>query len=128
MLSRDRNLPVKSTKCNKMVVKKNMQDTSSLVVVGLFCPKCPHFSTKKKEDMIYQIAKHHAPKDTKLSTVCTVCLEEFASFPFLQQHKRRKHGTSTKIGTNSSEKLKEVLEAEELDKDNEQLQQKLSAC
>ena len=78
--------------------------------------------------MNYHIAKHHAPKDTKLSTMCTVCLEEFPSFYSLQQHKRRKHGTSTKVGTKSSEKLKEVLESEELEKDNEQLQQELSAC
>ena len=34
----------------------------------------------------------------------------------------------TKLGIKSSEKLKEVLESEELEKDNEQLQQNLSAC
>ena len=51
-----------------------------------------------------------------------------AKFLFFQQHKRRKHGTSTKVGTKSSESLKEVLESEELDKNNEQLQQELSAC
>ena len=55
-------------------------------------------------------------------------MEEFPSFYSLQQHKRRKHGTSTKVGTKSSESLKEVLESEELDKNNEQLQQELSAC
>ena len=78
--------------------------------------------------MNYHLAKHHAPKDVKLSTVCTVCLEEFPSFYSLQQHKRRKHKTSTKVGTKSSEKLKEVLESEELDQNNEQLQQELRAC
>ena len=77
--------------------------------------------------MNYHIATHHAPKDTKLSTMCTECLEEFPNFYSLQQYKRRKHGTS-KVGTKSSEKLKEVLESEELEKDNEQLQQELSAC
>ena len=56
-----------------------------------------------------------------------MCLEEFPSFYSLQQHKRRKHGTSTKVGTTLSEKLKEVLESEELDQNNEQLQQELSA-
>ena len=55
-------------------------------------------------------------------------MEEFPSFYSLQQHKRRKHGTSTKVGTKSSESLKEVLESEELDRNNEQLQQELSAC
>ena len=94
----------------------------------LKCPKCPHFYKKRKEDLTYHLAKHHAPQDKKLSTVCTVCLEEFPIFYSLQQHKRLKHGTFTKVGTKSSGSLKEVLESEELDKNNEQLQQELSAC
>ena len=102
----DRNLPVKFTKCNRMVVKKNMARHKKSCDSGTFCPKCPHLCTKKREDMNYHIAKHHAPKDTKLSTMCIVCLEEFSSFYSLQQHKSRKHGTSTKVGTKSSEKLK----------------------
>ena len=94
----------------------------------LSCPKCPNFYTKK-EDLNYHLAKHHAPKDApKLSILCTVCLQEFRSFYSLQQRRRRKHGTSTKVGTKSSEKLKKVLESEELDQNNERLQQKLSAC
>ena len=122
----DRNLPVKCTKCEKMAVKKHMARHKQSCDSGtLSCPKCPNFFTKKKEDLNYHLAKHHAPKDVKLSTVC---LEEFPSFYSLQQHKRRKHGTSTKVGTKSSEKLKEVLESEELDQNNEQLQQELSAC
>ena len=117
MPSLDRNLPVKCTRCNKVVVKKNTAGHKQSCDSGtLFCPKCSHFSTKKKEDMNYHIANHHAPKDTKLNTVCTICLEEFPSFYSLQQHKRRKHGTSTKVGTKSSEKLKEFLESEKLKK------------
>ena len=124
----DKNLPVKCTKCSKMVVKKNMARHKKSCDSGtLFCPECPHFCTKNREDMNHHIAKHHAPKDTKLSIMCTVCLEEFPSFYSLQQHKRRKHGTSTKVGTKLSEKLKEVLESEELEMDNEQLQQELTS-
>ena len=116
----DRNFPVKPTKCNKMVVKKNMaRQKRSCDSGSLYCPKCLHFSTKKKEELNYHIAKHHATKDTKLITMFTVCLEEFPSFYSLQQHKKRKHGTSTKIGTKSSAKLKEILESGELEKNNE---------
>ena len=93
----------------------------------LFCPKSPHLCTKKEEDLNYHIAKPHAPKDTKPSTICTVCLKEFLTFSSLQQHNRRKHGTSTKIGA-MSDNFKEVLESEELEKDNEQRQPELSAC
>ena len=103
----DRNLPVKCTKCEKMVVKKNMARHKQSCDSGtLSCPKCPNYYTQKKEDLNYHLAKHHAPKDVKLSTVCTVCLEEFPTFYSLQQHKRRKHGTSTKVGTKSSENSK----------------------
>ena len=78
MPSLDRNLPLRCNKCIKMAVKKIMARHKQSCDNGvLFCPKCPHFSTKKKEDMNYDIAKHHAPKDTKLSTVCTVCLRSF---------------------------------------------------
>ena len=129
MPSLDRNLPVKCTKCNKTVIKINLVRHKQPCDSGtLFGPKCPYFSPKKKEDKNYDIAKHHAPKDTKLSTMWTVCLEQFPSFYSLQQHKRRKHGTSTNVGKYSSEKLNEVLESEELEKDNVQLQKELSAC
>ena len=129
MPSLDRNLPVKCSKCEKMVVKQQMARHKKSCDSGtLKCPKCPHFYTKRKEDLNYHLAKHHAPQEKKLSTVCTMCLEEFPSFYSLQQHKRRKHKTSTKVGTKSSENLKEVLESEELDRNNEQLQQELSAC
>ena len=129
MPSIDRNLPVKCTKCKKMVVKQQMaRHKKSCDRSTLNCPKCQHFYTKRKEDLNYHLGKHHAPQDEKLNTVCTICLEEFPSFYSLQRHKRRKHGTSTKVGAKSRESLKEVLESEELDKNNEQLQQELSAC
>ena len=54
-------------------------------------------------------------------------LGRIPGFYSLQQHKTRKQGTLTKVGTKSSEKHKEVLEMEELDK-NDQLQQELIAC
>ena len=124
-----RNLPVKCTKGEKMVVKQQMARHKKSCDSGtLNCPKCPHFYTKRKEDLNYHLAKHHAPQDKKPNTVCTICLEEFPSFYFLRQHKRRKHRTSTKVGTKSSKSLKKIVESEELDKNNELLQQELNAC
>ena len=96
--------------------EKFWKDTRSLVIVGLYFVPNVHISVQRREDLYYHIAKHHAPMDTKLSTICTECLEEFPSFSSLQQHKRRKHGTPTKGGTMSSEKFKEVLESEEQEK------------
>ena len=105
MPSLDRNVPVKCAKCEKMVVKQQMARHKKSCDSGtLKCPKCPHFYTKGKEDLNYHLAEHHAPQKKKLSTVCSICLEEFPSFYSLQQHKRRKQGTSTKVGTKSSEK------------------------
>ena len=129
MPSLDRNLPVKCTKFERMVVKQQMARHKKLCdSETLKGPKSPPFYTKRREDLNNHLAKHHAPQEKKLSTVCTICLEEFPKFYTLQQHKKRKHGTSTKVGTNSSESLKEVLKSEDLDKNNEQLQQELSAC
>ena len=119
MLSLDRNLPVKCTKCEKMVFKQQMARLKK---------SCNSGTLKRKEDLNHHLAKHHAPQDKKLSTVCTICLEEYPSFYSLQQHKRRKHGTLTKVGNKSSKSLKKVLKSEELDKNNEQLKQELSAC
>ena len=76
-----RNLPVKCPKCKKLVAKCNLARHKKSCDSGtLSCPKCPTFYTKKKEDLNYHLAKHHAPKDIKLSTLCTVCLEEFPIF------------------------------------------------
>ena len=59
----DRNLPVKCTKCEKIVVKKHMARHKQSCDSGtLSCPKCPNFFTKKKEDLNYHLAKHHPPK------------------------------------------------------------------
>ena len=92
MPSLDRNLPVKCTKCEKLVVKQQMVRHKKSCDSGtLNCPKCPNFCTKRKEDLNYQLAKHHAPQEKKLSTVCTICWEESPSFYSLQQHKRQKH-------------------------------------
>ena len=52
----------------------------------------------------------------------------FPRFYSFQQHKTQKHGFLTKVGTKSIQRLKEVLKSEVLDKNNEQLQQELSAC
>ena len=104
-----RNLLVKCAKCNKMVAKQNMARHKKSCDCGtLSCPKSPNFYTQKKEDLNYHLAKHHATKDVKLKTVFTVCLEQFPISYSLQQRTRRKYGTSTKVGTKSSEKLKEI--------------------
>ena len=109
----DKNLPVKCTKCEKMVVKKHMARHKQTCDSGtLSCPKCPNFFYK--DEVRLELSPCQA--------------SSFPSFYSLQQHKRRKHGTSTKVGTKSSEKLKEVLESEELDQNSDQLQQELSAC
>ena len=97
------------------------------MLVGLYIVPSVHIS-KVKEDLNYHLAKHHAPQDKKLITLCAICLEEFPSFYSLQQYKRRQQGTSLKVGTKSSERLKKKLESKELYENNKKLQQELSAC
>ena len=77
----DRSIPVKCTNCEKMIAKLKMARHKKSCDSGtLSCPKCPNFFTKKKEDLNYHLAKHHAPKDVKLSAVCAVCLEGSQAF------------------------------------------------
>ena len=69
----DRNLPVKCAKCKKGLLNITWPGTKNLVIVGLYhVPNVLIFFTKRKGDLNYHLAKHHAPKDIKLSTVCTV--------------------------------------------------------
>ena len=63
----DRNSPMKFTKCNQFAVKKNMAIHKQSCNNGtLSCTKCPNFYTKKKEDLSYYLAKHHARKNLSL--------------------------------------------------------------
>ena len=89
------------------------------------CPNC-HFYTKSKEEMGYHVAKKHAEPSLKQSTVCPSCEQEFPSYYFLQQHRRKEHGAKQRKPSDILADLKKIVKEE--GKYGEKLKEELSAC
>ena len=64
----------------------------------LFCPNCPNFSTKSKDELNYHLAKKHAPPNVDALNKCKDCGEEFLSYYSWRLHRIEKHGARTQIG------------------------------
>ena len=57
----DRNVLVICENCGTSVTKKNLTQHKLRCHSGtLYCPKCPNFSTKSRDDLNYHIAKKHS--------------------------------------------------------------------
>ena len=62
----DRNAKVTCGKCGTSVTKSHLSGHKSRCSGGtLYCPKCPNFSTKSRDDLNYQLAKKHATPHVK---------------------------------------------------------------
>ena len=70
------------------------------------------------------MAKAHAPAGKKIDTTCGTCGKHFPSYYSLQQHRKKEHGTLSKVSTSSSQNFAQEFELEE----TPQLQEELSAC
>ena len=70
------------------------------------------------------MAKSHAPAGKKIDTTCGTCGKSFPSYYSLQEHRKKEHGTLSKVSTSSSQNYAEDFELEE----TPQLQEELSAC
>ena len=70
------------------------------------------------------MAKAHAPAGKKIDTTCGTCDKNFPSYYSLQQHRKKEHGTVSKVSTSSSQNYADEFELEE----TPQLQEELSAC
>ena len=58
----------------------------------MYCPKCPIFSTKSRDDLNYHIAKQHSAAGPSNTYKCKLCHAEFAGFYALRQQKNTQHG------------------------------------
>ena len=98
----DRNVEVTCENCGTSVTKKQLSRHKSRCSGGtLFCPKCPNFSTKSRDDLNYHIAKKHSAAGPKNNHTCKECSIESPSFYSLRHHKQRYHTAET---TSSGEK------------------------
>ena len=53
----------------------------------LYCSKCPTFSRKSPENLIYHIAKKHSASKPHVVFKCKICCEDFPVSYALRQHK-----------------------------------------
>ena len=93
----------------------------------LYCKKrnC-NYATKNAAELSYHIAKAHGAKIRNTLNKCVVCQKQFPSFYSLQLHRKKVHQASTKIGSSSTNRVREIMQ--KVDNDSESLKEELAAC
>ena len=99
----DRNVEVFCGNCGTSVTKQKLSRHKSNCSGGtLFCPKCPKFFTKSRDDRKYHFAKKHSAARPRNNQTFKECSFEFPSFYSLRHHKQRYHAAET---TSSAENV-----------------------
>ena len=120
----DRNVKVTCGDCGNLVTKKNLSRHKSRCSGGtLYCPKCPNFSTKSRDDLNYHFAKKHSVPRPSITYKCKLCHAEFPCFYALRQHKNTQHGTQIGFGANNID-VKDIVG----DIDDQILREELESC
>ena len=81
---------------------------------------------KNAAELPYHIAKAHGAKVRNTVNKCIVCQKQFSSFYSLQLHRKEAHQVCAKIGSSSTNRVREIME--KLDNDSESLKEELVAC
>ena len=98
----DRNVKVVCENCGTSVTKINLSRHKSRCSGGtLYCPKCPNFSTKSRDDLIYHFAKQHSAAGLSITYKCKLFHAEFPGCYALRQHKNTQHGTQIGFGASN---------------------------
>ena len=100
----DRNVKVTCENCGTSVTKINLSRHESLCCGGtLYCPKCPNFPTKSRDDLNYHISKQHSAAGPSKTYKCKLCQAEFPGFYALRQHKNThtQHGKHVGFGASN---------------------------
>ena len=110
--------------CRTSVTKKNLsRHKSRCSGRALYCPKCPKFFTKSRDDLNYHIAKKHSVPIPSKTYKCKLCHAEFSGFYALRPHKNTQHGTQIGFGVSN-------IDEEDIvgDVDDQNLREKLESC
>ena len=92
----DRNVEVTCWNCGTSVTNNQLSRHKSRCSGGtLYCPKCPNFFTKSRDDSNYHIATKHSAAGPKKNHTCKECSIEFPNFYSLRHHKLRYHTAET---------------------------------
>ena len=120
----DRNVKVTCENCGTSVTKQEISRHKKRCSAGtLFCPKCPIFSTKSREDLNYHIAKQHSAAGPSKIYKCKLCHAEFPDFYALQQQKYTQHGTQIGLGASNFD-VEDIVG----DVDDQSLREELQSC
>ena len=89
----------------------------------MYCPKCPNFSTKSRDDLNYHIAKQHNAAEPTITIQSRLCHAEFLGIHALRQHKNSQHGTQVGFGPGN-------IGVEDIvgDVDDQSLREELQSC
>ena len=120
----DRNVKVPCENCGTSVTKKHLpRPKSRCSGGGLYCPKCPNFSGKSRDDLTYHIAKQHSVAGPSITFKCKTCHAEFPGFYALRQHKNTQHGTQIGFGAS-------IIDVENIvgDVHDQSLREELKSC
>ena len=120
----DRIVKITCENCGTSVRKQKISRHKSRCSCGtLYCPKCPNFSTKSREDLNYHIAKQHSAAGPSITYKCKLCYAEFPGFYALRQHKNIQHGTQIGFGAGN-------IDVEDIvgDVDDQSLREELRSC
>ena len=124
MTALDQNAEVACANSGTSVTKKHRSRHKSRCSGGaLYCPKCPNFSTKSRDDLTYHIAKQHSIAGPSISYKCKLCHAEIPGFYALRQHKNTQHGTQIGFGARN-------IDVEDIvgDVDDQSLREELQSC
>ena len=120
----DRKVEVTCENCGTSVKKINLSRHKSRCSSGtLYCPKCPNFSTKSRDDLNYHIAKQHSAAGLSKTYKCNLCHAEFPGFYAVRQHKNTQHGKQNGFGASN-------IDVEDIvgDVDDRCLREDLQSC
>ena len=124
MPSFNRNKRVTCDNCGVQITKHNLARHRKSCSAGtLYCPKCPNFFTKSRDDLNYHIAKKHSVPRPSITYKCKLCYAEFFGFYALRQHKNTQHGTQIGFGVSN-------FNVEDIsgDVDDQSLREELEPC
>ena len=124
MPSLNRNEKVTSENCGFQITKYNLARRKKSCFAGtLYCPKCPNFSTKPRNDLNYHIAKQHSAAGPSKTYKCNLCHAEFPGFYAVRQHKNTQHGKQIGFGMSH-------IDVEDImgDVDDQTLREELQSC
>ena len=120
----DRNVKYSCENCGTLVTKKNLSRHKKSCSAGtLYCPKCPNFFTKSRDDLNYHIVKQQSAAGPSKTYKCTLCHAEFPGFYALRQHKNTQHGTQIGFGASN-------IDVEDIvgDVDDQSSREELQSC